>query len=222
MQNLEQLKQEYSKIVDTPLPYNLGRQAVKEAIKERNKKLREVETNLAAQLPLEVGQFFYESWGYDQTNIDYLEVMEISPTRKTCLCRMVGKKTSEAHAQGDSVAPDNSYRGPTLFRMKVSAYRDSITLRGEYPFCEHYFLACKLADLHKQEGLFKCPKYADCCFSNPNNYELSNYFIWSNGAREGRCKGCEKCYNQLNVSWREGSFSKYDHPMYETDSMFGH
>ena len=218
MQNLEELKQEYNNLVNTPLPYNLGRSAVKEAIKERNKKLREIEPKIAEQLPLEVGMFFYESWGYDQTNIDYLEVMEISPTRKTVLCRMVGKKTTESHAQGDSVAPDNSYRGPTLFRMKVSAFRDSITLRGEYPFCEHYFLACKLADQHKQEDRFKCPKY-----DNPrNDYELGNYFIWNQMAKENRCKNCEHCYNELSVGWRAGSFSKYVRPMYETDSMFGH
>jgi hypothetical protein len=219
MQNLETLKQEYNKLVDTPLPYNLGRNAVKEAIKERNKKLREIEPLIAQQLPLKVGDFFYESWGYDQTNIDYLEVMEISPTRKTVMCRMVGKlrDTTEQFSTSDKVTPDNSYRGPTLFRMKVSAFRDGVTLRGEYPFSEHYFLACKLADQHKQQGVFKCPKYADS-----NNYELSNYFMWSNGARENRCKDCEQCHNELSVSWRSGSFSKYDHPMYETDPMFGH
>lgn len=219
MQNLEQLKTEYNSLVNTPLPYNLGREAVKEAIKKRDQKLREVEKNLAAQLPLEVGQFFYESWGYDQTNIDFLEVMEISPTRKTVLCRMVGKfrDSTEQQTTSDKVTPDNSYRGPTLFRMKVSAFRDGITLRGEYPFSEHYFLACKLADLHKQEGVFKCPHYADS-----NNYELSNYFIWSNGAKENRCKGCDQCHNVLSVSWREGSFSKYDHPMYETAIGYGH
>ena len=43
MQNLEELKQEYNNLVNTPLPYNLGRSAVKEAIKERNKKLRELD-----------------------------------------------------------------------------------------------------------------------------------------------------------------------------------
>jgi hypothetical protein len=217
MQNLETLKQEYSKIVDAPLPYNLGREAVKTQLKINRKKLSEIEAQIAAQLPLKVGDFFYEMWGYDQTNIDYLEVMEISPTRKTVMCRMVGKKTVESMQQGDKKAPDNSYRGPTLFRMKVSAFRDGITLRGEYPFCEHYFLACKLADEHKQQGVFKCPHYADS-----NNYELNNYFIWSQGAKEGRCKGCEQCYNKLSVDWRAGSFSKYDHPMYETDPMFGH
>jgi hypothetical protein len=218
MQNLETLKQEYNKIVDTPLPYNLGREAVKAAIKERSKKLREIEPQIAEQLPLEVGMFFYESWGYDQTNIDYLEVIEISPTRKTVMCRMVGKKTVQSMQQGETTQPDNNYKGPTLFRMKVSAFRDSITLRGSYPFCEHYFLACKLADEHKQEGRFACPK-----ISNPkNDYELGNYFIWSNGAKEGRCAGCENCHNELSTSYREGSFSKYDHPMYETDSMFGH
>ncbi len=29
------------------------------------------------------GDIFYTSWGYDQTNYDYIVVMEVSPTGKT-------------------------------------------------------------------------------------------------------------------------------------------
>jgi hypothetical protein len=214
--SVQELQKEYNELLNY-YPYRND----KEEMKKRKARLKEIEALTAAQLPLNVGDFFYESWGYDQTNIDYLEVMEISPTRKTCMCRMVGKKreTTENFSTSDKVTPDNSYRGPTLFRMKVSAFRDSISLRGEYPFCEHYFLQCKLADEHRQQGVFKCPKYADS-----NNYELSNYFIWSQGARENRCQGCEQCHNELSVDWRSGSFSKFKsgEPNYETAPGYGH
>jgi hypothetical protein len=215
METVQELQAEYNRIVNAPWPYG-----DKAAIKARKQKLRELEAKTAAQLPLKVGDFFYESWGYDQTNIDYLEVMEISPTRKTALCRMVGKHRdyAERTATSDKVTPDNSYRGPMLFRMRISAFRDSLTLRGSYPLSENYYLRCKLADQHQKEGSFKCPKY-----DNPNNdYELSNYFLWSQMAKENRCKDCKECHKELGVSWREGSFSKYEHPMYETALGFGH
>ena len=218
--SIQELQTEYNQILNS-FPYE-ERNPVKrkELMKERKRKLRELEAKTAAQLPLKIGDFFYESWGYDQTNIDYLEVMEISPTRKTCMCRMIGKlrDSTEQNTTSDKVTPDNSYRGPTLFRLRVSAFRDSITLRGSYPLSENYWLCCKLADEHKQEGRFKCPKYAD----TQDNYELSNYFIWSQMAKENRCKGCEQCHTVLSVSWREASFSKYDHPLHETALGFGH
>lgn len=214
MQDIEQLKQEWEKV------HNNIEWSNKEARHEGIKKLREIEAKEAQLLPLEVGMFFYESWGYDQTNIDYLEVMQISPTRKTVMCRMIGKHRdyAEGTATSDKVTPDNSYRGPSLFRLKVSSFHGEITLRGSYPLSENYFLQCHLADKHRMEGRFKCPKY-----DNPNNdYELGNYFIWSQMAKENRCKNCEHCHNELSVSWREGSFNKYDRPMYETALGFGH
>lgn len=205
---LDKLLTEYKSILYN---YNIDR-------KEKREKLRSLEGQLVQFADIKPGMFFYESWGYDQTNIDYLEVMEVSPTKKTVMCRMVGKKSVESHQQGDSVAPDNSYRGPTLFRLKVSWFGDGCTLNGSYPLGEHYWLNCKLADDQKQQGQFKCPM-----FDNPdNNYELNNYFLWSQGAKEVRCKDCKHCYNKLDVSWREASFSKYESPMFETDSMYGH
>jgi len=175
------------------------------------KKLKEIEGKTAQQLPLEPGMFFYSSWGYDQTNIDFLEVVEVSPTKKTVLCRMVGKDRVSTGMTSDNVSPDNSYRGPTLFRLRVSAFQSSITLRGSYPFCEHYYLRCKLAEEHRQEGKFSCPII-----------ESENYFWWAEDRKRAYCKDCKHCFNYLSVDYREGSFSKYDHPMYETALGFGH
>ncbi len=215
MQTLEQLKEEWQTI------HNNIDWRNKDARCTAMKRLKEIDAQKAHLLPLEVGMFFYESWGYDQTNIDYLEVIEVSPTRKTVMCRMVGKNrdsSAEQFSTSDKVTPDNRCRGPTLFRLRVSSFGDSITLRGSYPLSENYYLECKLADQHRQEGRFKCPKY-----DNPqNDYELGNYFAWSQMARENHCKDCKECHNELSVAWREGSFSKYDHPMYETAIGFGH
>jgi len=44
---------------------------------------------MITQTQIKAGDYFYTSWGYDQTNIDYLVVVEVSPTGKTASCRMV-------------------------------------------------------------------------------------------------------------------------------------
>ena len=37
----------------------------------------------ASPATVEVGSFFECSWGYDQTNVDFYKVVEISPSGKT-------------------------------------------------------------------------------------------------------------------------------------------
>ncbi|MBE3139569.1 MAG: hypothetical protein IMZ53_03195, partial [Thermoplasmata archaeon] len=54
--------------------------------KVKRQKLRELEAQLVQFADLKPGDFFYESWGYDQTNIDFLQIIEVSPTKKTVLC----------------------------------------------------------------------------------------------------------------------------------------
>jgi hypothetical protein len=203
VQKQEQLKAEYKELL-----YNYSIPT-----KAKRKRLRKLEQALAQYADIKPGMFFYESWGYDQTNIDFLEVMEVSPTKKTVLCRMVGKNRVSSGLTSDNVSPDNSYRGPTLFRLRVGFYSDGVTLRGSYPFCENYYPACKLADKEKAKGSFECPMIET---------DEKNYLWWSSGQKRAWCKGCEHYYKELNVSYRKGSFSKYEHPMYETALGFGH
>lgn len=42
--------------------------------------------------PLKVGDIFYSSWGYDQTNIDFYKVLEITKSGKSARIQMVGQK----------------------------------------------------------------------------------------------------------------------------------
>ena len=39
--------------------------------------------------PYKVGDLFYDSWGYDQTNIDFYQVVRV--TQKSCVVRPIGK-----------------------------------------------------------------------------------------------------------------------------------
>lgn len=43
----------------------------------------ETEKTLAEELGIEVGTIFYSSWGYDQTNVDYYRVVEVTPSGKS-------------------------------------------------------------------------------------------------------------------------------------------
>jgi len=125
MENLEQLKKESNQILNS-FPYG-----DKEASKIARKKLREIEAQTIQLLDLKPSMVFYESWGYDQTNIDFLEVVEVSPTKKSVMCRMIGKKRIDEY----SVAPDPNFKESALFRLLVGAYGQEIRLRGSYPFC---------------------------------------------------------------------------------------
>lgn len=39
--------------------------------------------------PVQIGDIFYCSWGYDQTNVDFMQVTHVSPTGKTCTLKMI-------------------------------------------------------------------------------------------------------------------------------------
>jgi len=79
------------------------------------------------------GDIFYESWGYDQTNIDFCVVEQVSPTGKTVLCRMMSQrivKTEEYMAE--YVMPDKA--NGEVFRLHVREYNGEPRLVGKYPY----------------------------------------------------------------------------------------
>jgi len=83
----------------------------------------------ATKAQVKAGDRFYSSWGYDQTNIDYLLVVKLSPTGKTAQCRMVGPIHLGAAGTCDITTPGCSHGD--LFTMRIQGDR----LRGSYPYC---------------------------------------------------------------------------------------
>jgi hypothetical protein len=84
---------------------------------------------------VKVGDVFYESWGYEQTNIDFAQVVALSKTGKTAICQMMSQKitsTEGLSSMAEMVVPD-TVAGDT-FKLLV---RDADTLRGSYPFCNN-------------------------------------------------------------------------------------
>lgn len=93
--------------------------------------------------PFKVGQIFYDSWGYDQTNIDFYEVVEV--LKRAVKLRKIGQKkvegSSESWGMSEYVTPDagNFISAPqtksVMFRTNskgevityITGYRGSIS-----------------------------------------------------------------------------------------------
>ena len=80
------------------------------------------------------GDIFVESWGYDQTQYDFLIVKSLSPSGKTAKCRMV-RPSERIGTEGEVVSDTSKYEEVGYeFQMKVDMYRGEVHLRGQYPF----------------------------------------------------------------------------------------
>jgi hypothetical protein len=79
---------------------------------------------------------FYTSWGYDQTNYDYVVVESISPTGKTAVCRRAKYNNLGVSGQCNKQQPIAEGYGKS-FRMRIqdSYNKTGKVLRGSYIFC---------------------------------------------------------------------------------------
>lgn len=82
---------------------------------------------------IHIGDIFTCDWGYDQTNIDFIMVWEISKTGKTCECVMASVKKKIVGTQKKIVPVSQSGHGDT-FRMRINK-TNGISLSGSYPYC---------------------------------------------------------------------------------------
>jgi len=129
-------------------PYNLSLEKASEIIG----KLKAGETvtdcpcgenhqlNVNPQAKELVGKIFYESWGYDQTNIDFAIVVSVSPSGKTVMVRMMSEKVvpmGEGYApMSEHVVPDQPYGEPFRLYVRSRAINpNDVSLVGQYPFC---------------------------------------------------------------------------------------
>jgi len=109
----------YKKLADQHEQYDLERKQPKPELVHNLKK----------------GDLFYTSWGYDQTNYDYIVILEIKGKHAIC------QRTSALHmgTSGTSNVQEPIFCpfGDT-FKMKIQGSNysgsNSISLRGSYPF----------------------------------------------------------------------------------------
>lgn len=72
-------------------------------------------------IQIKEGSIFYSSWGYDQTNIDFYQV--VKATAKTVWLRKLNAKVEEkGFMSGDAIPVVNSFYDDEILRRRVSDY----------------------------------------------------------------------------------------------------
>ncbi len=91
--------------------------------------------SILALQTLKKGDLFKTSWGYDQTNYDFLVLLEVSKTGKTAKCQMTSALKMGHENQCDVLEPIYCPYGD-IFTMQIrEGYRGDLQLKGSYPFC---------------------------------------------------------------------------------------
>jgi hypothetical protein len=85
---------------------------------------------------VKIGDVFSRSWGYDQTNVDYYEIVSVSKTGKTAKARRLKTATVESAGHSDRVT---AATGPDRFDDRPSCTRCSNRHPGEAGWDGHAF-----------------------------------------------------------------------------------
>lgn len=71
---------------------------------------------------LEIGSIFCSSWGYDQTNVDFYEVVGFTPTGKSVRLRKISQDTTETGMMcGETVACPGDFTGKVFTKRIIGA-----------------------------------------------------------------------------------------------------
>lgn len=84
---------------------------------------------------VKIGDIFYNSWGYGQTNIDWYQVVDVSPTGKTVKVRPIAGKIKETgFMSGETVPLKNKFTGPVK-QKKIRVSGKEVNLPMEHGWC---------------------------------------------------------------------------------------
>ena len=88
---------------------------------------------------VKVNDIFYASWGYDQTNINFYKVVEISKTGKSCKAVHIGQQITEHTGfMSERVAPNPEIvlqKEPVTLKIRKAFTSDDVILRGSHYYC---------------------------------------------------------------------------------------
>ena len=114
----------------------------KKSHKEEMTKQYDEESNKVDMTKIEIGDIFERSWGYDQTNVNFVKVVKVTPSGKSAYVVPIGSKSVESMSSmsGTVIAdPDhltNPDEKPRILRMRK--YNDSSRLYlGDYHKWDH-------------------------------------------------------------------------------------
>jgi len=84
--------------------------------------------------PITVGTIFEDQWGYDQTNVDFYQVVAVTPA--TVMVRPIAdRRTGTARSMcGHALPRPNQFTGPAR-RKRPYTWRDHWYIRSEHGSC---------------------------------------------------------------------------------------
>lgn len=86
-------------------------------------------TNKTLNQQIKVGDIFYSSWGYDQTNIDFYQVTRVISDKTIELRPIQSKKFNDDHV----IPVENSFTGDS-FKRRIRRYESGVFCNGECSF----------------------------------------------------------------------------------------
>lgn len=90
---------------------------------ERKAKIKADRIAASANHGVKVGDIFRSSWGYDQTNIDYYQVIAVSGKTAT-VCAIGSLSEADGYLQGNCVPAPNSFIGKP-FKKLIQKYSET-------------------------------------------------------------------------------------------------
>lgn len=108
---------------------------VEKRITEREQlklRVREIRSNMVN--PYQVGDIFYTSWGYEQTNVNFFQVVEVG--KKSVMIREINSEANESgYMSGTKTAVKDSFCGEAFKKnLQVSRYNGEIYISGDHSF----------------------------------------------------------------------------------------
>jgi hypothetical protein len=84
---------------------------------------------------VKVGDIFYNSWGYGQTNIDWYQVVSVSPTGKTVKIRPIEQKLKDTgNMTGTTLPYKNKFKGKVI-QKKIRVSGKEVNLPFPHGWC---------------------------------------------------------------------------------------
>ena len=98
-----------------------------------------------------VGDIIYTRWGYDETNYDFAQIVEVSKTRKTVKAQMMKAKIVDTRRTTSGIVPTDEYGNK--FRLYVrKGWRGQPTFRGQYPFINGFHDSKRMGSFRAWDG----------------------------------------------------------------------
>jgi len=88
---------------------------------------------------IKTGDIFYNSWGYDQTNIDWYQVVGITKSGKSVKIREIGAQIAGAPGcsdmSGRSTPVKGAFISPDVLTKRIRKYDGEFNLPMKYGWC---------------------------------------------------------------------------------------